>query len=143
MCRTWAALHVGVLKKFKGFTRGLKFYLGTPEHVRMFSSLVKFGNTLISSSGNLPVDHIVNETKAKVMVCLKILIGYFFKKKPKALYSVANPLFQAVVELAPSIVEMLVQLGALRGDQTVETMCANGYINTMVKVGIDMLCILC
>ena len=39
------------------------------------------------------MDHIVNEAKAKVLVCFKIFTAYFFKKKPKALYAPTHALY--------------------------------------------------
>ena len=36
----------------------------------------------------------------------------------------------------------LASLGGLSGDHSIEIMSLNGYINGMVKVGIDILCIL-
>lgn len=36
----------------------------------------------------------------------------------------------------------LASLGGLSGDHSIEIMSHNGYINGMVKVGIDILCIL-
>lgn len=48
---------------------------------------------LITNCGNVKVDHILNDTKAKVLLTMKLLWGYFFKKKPKALYSAGNVYF--------------------------------------------------
>lgn len=46
--------------------------------------------TLITMSGNIQIDHLVNEIKAKVLLCMKILWEYLVKKKPKDVYSPAN-----------------------------------------------------
>lgn len=54
------------------------------------SILFETEGTLITSCGNIQIDHLVNEIKAKVLLCMKILWEYLVKKKPKDVYSNAN-----------------------------------------------------
>ena len=109
--------------------------------MRLFQSVLNFqippsAGGLLSNCGSMEMDHIVNETKAKVFVCFKIFTAYFFKKKPKALYAPTHALYAVAQELAPVLVEMLATL------KDAETATLNGYVNTAVKVGIDILCTL-
>lgn len=98
--------------------------------------------TLISDCGEVKIDHLLNEAKSKVLSTLKILWTYLFRKKPKSIYSTSNAYFQAAMTAAPLIVSTLTSLGTLAGERTVETMTNNGYINTLVRVGIDVMCLL-
>jgi hypothetical protein len=47
--------------------------------------------TLVSNCGINVLDLLINESKSKIFTAFKILWAYLFKKKPKSVYSLANP----------------------------------------------------
>lgn len=94
--------------------------------------------TMISHCGVNVLDLLLNEIKAKTMTTMKILWNYLFSKKPKSLYSSENQYVLAATQFCPMIMSTLIYLG----QQNLEQATMNGYINTMMRMGIDVLCFL-
>lgn len=93
--------------------------------------------TLISSSGLIELDLIINETKGKALTAMKIVWGFLFKKKPKAVYSEANEFVIASVQFAPVLLNTLIYLG----QQNLDMVIQNGYINKLMTISLNCLCI--
>jgi hypothetical protein len=99
---------------------------------------------LLTISGNINYDLLMNEIKSKALACLKNIWVYLFKKKPKSLFSPINQYVLGAQQFAPVIMNTLIYLGALKDPNgpTLESMCQNGHVNAMVKNGIEVLCLL-
>lgn len=105
LVKTWCVMHLDMIKKFKKqkFKEGIKCFAASEEYGRLFISILKFlippqGPTgqvfenmiLITISGNINYDLLMNEIKSKVLACLKNIWVYLFRKKPKSLFSPIN-----------------------------------------------------
>lgn len=139
LVRTWAAIHLDMLKKFKQIkVKGaLKGFVQQDEYGRLFQSILKFvvppmtpqaqmdmmassqidpEGTLISQCGIVEIDLLMNEIKAKVLNSMKIVWQFLFNKKPKDVYSPTNIYYTAAALFCPKIMNTLIYLGGLQNN---------------------------
>lgn len=155
MVKTWSLIHLEMIKKFKKekFKQGLKILISTDEYGRLFNSILKFfvppqnmqamhqssalggilfetEGTLITMCGNVQIDLLVNEIKAKVLLSMKILWEYIVKNKNKDFYTLGNSYMQSAQMFCPVILNTLIYVGTPgRENNTMEQLLQNGHIN--------------
>lgn len=94
--------------------------------------------SLISESGNVQLDLLVNEIKAKALKCLKVLWGYLFKKKPKQIYSASN-LYVVSAQLYLYVFMNTLILLPKNPSKTLQDYMENGHIQSITLTALEVL----
>ena len=155
--KTWTQIHLEMLQKFKRaeFKQGIKYMAASDDYARIFASILKFyvpplnsdptatptlnDTGLVTMSGDVAMDLLINELKVNALQCLKILWRYIIKKKPKDIYSAGNMYVANAQVFVFVLMQTMIGLGQ---QKDFESLMQNGHIQGIVTHGIDILCFL-
>ena len=128
---------------------GIKHFAGTEDYAKIFNSILKFyaaptdpalanyDQSLVTISGDTKLDLVLNELKMKSLQCLKIILNYLLKKKPKELYGLSNVYLQNTLTLVHLLTNTFILLPT---HPHFEQLMMNGHINGIVINGVDIIC---